>query len=279
MHMKKIRHIFSVSALALAIGGCGYLDVDPELGLDDSEVFGTYSNFRSYFDWLYASGNGTNKENILYAFPMYSDFLQKYSFSWYNTTDMADAGRMGVTQQYFKQGTMTQDFLKAVTFDSGSADKPLAKAMFATIRRCNTTIAKIDLCADATPKQRADLLGQAYAIRGFCYFSLCRFFGGMPYMDHALEAEESWDLPRLSSHETFVLAAEDLRKGYELLKEAGYMRRNSGERYSRPDWRCGCSGAVCEVTALCRKSSEQREGRGRLEGRGVGLCTCVAGGP
>ena len=225
----KIKHICyaALCSATLMASGCSYLNVDPELGLEDSEVFGTYSNFRSYFDWLYASGNGTNKENILYAFPMYSDFLQKYSFSWYNTTDMSDAGRMGVTQQYFKQGTLTQDFLKAVTFDSGSADKPLAKAMFSVIRRCNTTIARIDECADATEKQRGDLLGQAYAIRGFCYFSLCRFFGGMPYMTHALQAEESWDLPRLSSHDTYVLAAEDLRKGYELLKEAGYMRRNS----------------------------------------------------
>lgn len=66
-----------MTALAFTTGGCGYLDVDPELGLEDKEVFGTYSNFRSYFDLLYASGNGTNKENILYAFPMYSDFLQK----------------------------------------------------------------------------------------------------------------------------------------------------------------------------------------------------------
>ena len=39
-----------MTALAFTTGGCGYLDVDPELGLEDKEVFGTYSNFRSYFD-------------------------------------------------------------------------------------------------------------------------------------------------------------------------------------------------------------------------------------
>ena len=225
--MKKLKHIFLLSLLAFVVTDCKYLDVDPELGLDDETVFGTYANFRAYFQWLYTDNSGKNKESILYAFPMYADFLTDYSFSWYNTTDMSDAGRMGVTQQYFKQGVITQDFLRSVSFDTSTADKPLAKAMFSVIRRCNMTIQNINMCKDATTQQLKDLLGQAYALRGFCHFSLCRFFGGMPYLDHPLGPEESWDLPRLSTYQTYRMAAEDLKKGYELLKEAGYMRRNS----------------------------------------------------
>lgn len=225
--MKQFKHILILSAISLLATDCRYLDVDPELGLDDQTVFGTYANFRSYFQWLYADNGGSNKESILPAFPMYADFLTDYSFSWYNTTDMSDAGRMGVSQQYFKQGVITQDFLRAVSFDTSTSDKPLAKSMFSAIRRCNITIQNIDMCQDATQQQKKDLLGQAYALRGFCHFSLCRFFGGMPYLDHPLGPEESWDLPRLSTYETYRRAAEDLKKGYELLKEAGYMRRNS----------------------------------------------------
>lgn len=225
--MKILKRAILCFTAMISLSGCGYLNVDPELGIDDENVFGTYSSFRSYFDWLYHTGDGTNKESIFYAFPMYYDFLQKYSFSWYNTTDMSDAGKMGVTQQYFKQGVITQDFLRSVTFDVNSTDKPLAKAMFSIIRRCNITIANIDRCADATEQEYNDLLGQAYALRGFCHFTLCRFFGGMPYLDHAIEADESWDLERESVYDTYVNAATDLKKGYELMKEADYMRRNS----------------------------------------------------
>lgn len=225
--MKILKRAILCFTAMISLSGCGYLNVDPELGMDDEDVFGTYSSFRSYFDWLYHTGDGTNKESIFYAFPMYYDFLQKYSFSWYNTTDMSDAGKMGVTQQYFKQGVITQDFLRSVTFDVNSTDKPLAKAMFSIIRRCNITIANIDRCADATEQEYNDLLGQAYALRGFCHFTLCRFFGGMPYLDHAIEADESWDLERESVYDTYVNAATDLKKGYELMKEADYMRRNS----------------------------------------------------
>ena len=101
--MKQFKHILILSAISLLATDCRYLDVDPELGLDDQTVFGTYANFRSYFQWLYADNGGSNKESILPAFPMYADFLTDYSFSWYNTTDMSDAGRMGVSQQYFKR--------------------------------------------------------------------------------------------------------------------------------------------------------------------------------
>ena len=40
-----------ISLLAVA-GGCNWLDVDPELGLSDEDVFSTYKNYRQYFDYI-----------------------------------------------------------------------------------------------------------------------------------------------------------------------------------------------------------------------------------
>ena len=91
------------------------------------------------------------------------------------------------------------------------------------------TIQHIDECLNITEEQKNDLLGQAYALRGFSHFTLCRLFGGMPYLDHVIEADEEWDLPRLSTHETFTRAAEDLKTGYELMLAAGVARRNTPE--------------------------------------------------
>ena len=96
---KKIKYCLIGAAAFIGVSGCNFLDVDPELGLSDEEVFGSYSNFRKYFDWIYESNGGKNMERILIAYPFYYDLFQQYAFSWYNTTDMSDAGRLGVTQQ------------------------------------------------------------------------------------------------------------------------------------------------------------------------------------
>ena len=109
--VNKIKYSLLGVAAFFCVSGCNFLDVDPELGLSDEEVFGSYSSFRKYFDWIYESNGGKNMERIMIAYPFYYDLFQQYSFSWYNTTDIADAGKMGVTQQYFKQGALTQDFL------------------------------------------------------------------------------------------------------------------------------------------------------------------------
>ena len=45
--MKKFKHFIIVSILSVAATGCNWLDVDPELGLDDKTVFGTYANLAS----------------------------------------------------------------------------------------------------------------------------------------------------------------------------------------------------------------------------------------
>ncbi len=241
--INKIKYSLLGVIAFFGVSGCNFLDVDPELGLSDEEVFGSYSAFRKYFDWIYESNGGKNMERVLIAYPFYYDLFQQYSFSWYNTTDIADAGKMGVTQQYFKQGSLTQDFLEKVTFDTGKADnKPIAKAMFSTIRRCNMTIAHIDECLNITEDQKNDLLGQAFALRGFAHFTLCRLFGGMPYIDHVIEADEEWDLPRLSTHETLTKAAEDLKTGYEMMVAAGVARRNTPENL--------VSGTVDEINGI-----------------------------
>ncbi len=263
--VNKIKHGLLGIAALVGISGCNFLDVDPELGLTDEEVFGSYSNFRKYFDYIYDSCSGNNKECILVAYPFYYDLFRKYSFSWYNTTDMSDAGRMGITQQYFKQGALTQDFLSRVTFDTGAADnKPIAATMFATIRRCNMTIAHIDECQNITDEQRNDLLGQAYALRGFSHFIMCRHFGGMPYIDYVIEADDEWDLPRLSTHETFTRAAEDLKTGYDLMSAAGVARRNTPENLttSTVDEISGIGSLGLRSRALLYAASELHNERG-----------------
>ena len=40
-------------ACTLSAPGCHYLDMDPETGLDENQVFSTWDNFKAYFNNVY----------------------------------------------------------------------------------------------------------------------------------------------------------------------------------------------------------------------------------
>lgn len=226
--MKTLKYAILTVFAAASISSCNYLDVDPELGLSDEQVFSSYKTFSSYFLYCYNNNGGRNKGCINISYPLYYDLNINYRLNYATTTDCADAGGLDVATRNFKQCNLTQDIIERVTFQTDVADaKPIAYAMFFMIRQANMTIERIDECQNITQQQYDDLLGQCYTIRGYCHFILARLFGGMPYLDHQLGADDEWDLPRESSHSTFVKAAEDMYTGYEYLKKAGYMRRDA----------------------------------------------------
>lgn len=230
--MKKIIHtikgIILCLCASLCVAGCHYLDVDPDLGMTDEDVFSSYKNFSSYFYYCYNNDSGKNKGCINLSFPLYQDLNRFHRLALINTTDAADCGYLGYSQLNFKQCNLNQDILYRITFDTSENDsKPMAYALFHMIRQANLTIERIDECKNITEEQYKDLLGQCYVIRGYSHFALCRLYGGMPYIDHTLGADDEWDLARESPHSTYTKAAEDCYKGYQLLKEVGMMRRDA----------------------------------------------------
>lgn len=227
--MKKriIRLLCTLTIMPCMSVSCHYLDVDPELGLSDSDIFSTYNNLWNYFSYTYDSDGGQNKQSIHNVYPFYYDMFQYYRLNWQTVTDAADCGALGVSQRNFKQCNLNQDIIEKLTFDESRADnKPICASCFAMIRKCNMVIEHIDECKNITDVQYNDLLGQAYFLRGYSHYGLCRLFGGMPYIDHTIEADDEWDLARLSRHGTYTRAAADMIKGYEYLQKAGFMRRD-----------------------------------------------------
>ena len=226
--MKKKMTLVTVIFSALALGGCSWLDVDPELGLTENDVFSTYKNYKLYFDYVFKNEGEVNVYNIREGFPLYVDFNSR-RFSLVSTTDAADAGRLLRAQQEVKICNLSQetcnDFSFANASTGGSAFRPIARAMFKIIRISNRTIENIGKLTNAKPSERADLLGQAYFTRGYAHFVLCRFYGGMPYIDES--QKDNWDLERLSANETYRLAAADLYTAYQYFSEAGKMRRDA----------------------------------------------------
>lgn len=220
--MKKNFTIIALFCALFSFTGCNFLEVDPELGLTEEDVFSTYKNYRLYFDYAVYQDADVNKLNIHEGYPMFVDFNDR-RFAFVSTTDAADAGRLLRAQQEIKICKLSDDTCENFSFTSSR--RPIALAMFKIIRIANRSIENIDRLTNAKPAEISELLGSAYFVRGFAHFVLCRFFGGMPYIDES--QKDNWDLERLSAHETYTRAAADLYKAYEYLKDAGKMRRDA----------------------------------------------------
>ena len=64
MAMKKKSIILTLFFALLSCVSCNFLEVDPELGLTEEDVFSTYKNYRLYFDYVMHKDPSVNKYNI-----------------------------------------------------------------------------------------------------------------------------------------------------------------------------------------------------------------------
>ena len=265
----------------LSCVSCNFLDVDPELGITEDEVFSTYKNYKLYFDYIYFKDSSINKYNIHEAYPMFMDFNTR-RFAFVSTTDAADAGRLLRAQQEVKAGKLAQETCGDFTINSDY--RPFVTAMFKIIRIANRSIENIDRLTNAKPAEKADIIGSAYFARAYAHFALCRFMGGMPYI--AESQKDDWDLPRLSNHETYTLAAQDFYKAYEYLKEAGKMRRDARPGQAGHlaaadmDRASGCAALALRARALMYAASPLSNQNGdedwRVAAEACGLAIKVA---
>ncbi len=218
--MKKIIYTI-LFALSFSLTSCNFLDIDPEAGLDETQVFSTWDNYLAYFNNVYEGKEDDYNVNIKLTYPMYIDFNNR-RFSWNSITDMCDTGRL-IRAQQIKAGALGEN---AAEWTTTLSRRPISYSMFRMIRVCNKTIENVDKLKNGKKEDIDDMLGQAYFVRALAHFTLCRIFGGMPYIDHVLEADDNWDMTRLTANETYRRCAEDLDTAYEYFVAAGKVRRD-----------------------------------------------------
>jgi len=227
----KLRFIIILLGMSLISTSCfnEYLDVAPEAGLTEEDVFTKYNNFKSFFDRVYEGqkkfGNNNRDYNIKTAYPLYFAFWdQKYS--WWAMTDLVDQGRY-MESQAIKNGTIGGIVRK---FINDGNRRPILESMFGVIRICNIALSKLDQIQDASPDEILDLEAQAHFVRAFAHLELFRVWGPMPYLTKALGTDDPWDMPRLSKWETATMIANDFDTAANLFSKATdipLMRRDN----------------------------------------------------
>lgn len=271
--MKKIKFILIVLLLA-GFGACNYLDVSPDLGISEEDIFSTYKNYSNFLDAAFrreypGAANNVNARNLKLAAPYWIDQSPMRWTLEGCITDACVCGRK--LARAMRSGSMSDETANRLTTATGY--RPIMKVMFEIIRITNTSIANIDMLQDATDAQRNDLLARAYFARGMAHFTLCRYFGGMPYIDTKLGADDEWDMARLSGHDTYVRCAEDFGRAADYYRAAGLMRRDArpGEagHLSSPDmWYAnGCAALAMKGRALLYAASPLHNALGEEDWR------------
>ncbi|MBR1547112.1 MAG: RagB/SusD family nutrient uptake outer membrane protein, partial [Prevotella sp.] len=109
----------------------------------------------------------------------------------------------------------------------------IQEAVYGRIRNINDFIRGVS-GSTLTEAQKNIMLGQAYFFRGWCYYNLFKWYGGVPLVDTVLEPVEGIEVPRASARETFEFVLTDLQNAADMLKaETADGGWKSGADYGR----------------------------------------------
>ncbi|GGZ13169.1 carbohydrate-binding protein [Echinicola pacifica] len=187
-----------------------YLDVSPDFGITEEDVFSEYESARGYLDNCY---------DVLYDMHHWrSQELDRTSIS--GLSDEAATLFSGPLNQTIntgswinKSGTGEIGWGGETNYERGSI---ISNAFFA-IRVANNVIEQAPGIPGITPAQQNELIGQAHFFRAWYYFQIIQRWGGMPKLDKAYTPNDDLDLPRLTYSESSEWLIADLDIAISLL--------------------------------------------------------------
>lgn len=215
---KSILRYLTVGALCLfSMTSCkDYLDKEADSNVSPDQAFKNFTNFQGFVEEIYNCI--PNKESNMWCctFNWGEDEIMNVGLGDSHVTAQFDLGN------YRNWYQNNQSFLHGDNPDPKSSDKyahSLEHAWYC-INKANMGLAHFDELKDANNDQRNAIKGQLYFFRAWWHNEQMVWFGGIPYIDEALDASKDYTLPRL----TFV---EDAEKAYADFMEAGkYLPKN-----------------------------------------------------
>ena len=184
-----------------------WLDKEKEAIVAEDEAFKNYRNFQGYIEEIYNLIPDKEKVNYCTAWNLGDDAV-------HNTEGYAHMDHQVDLGNYRNWWRNNQCWLKGNYFNNRT--QSLWDNSWYCIRKCNMGIENIKSLV-GTDEERDLLLGQMYFFRAWWHFELMCYFGGLPYIDKAFEAQSIPELPRLSFQECADRCAEDFEKAASLL--------------------------------------------------------------
>ena len=225
--MTRIISKYKSACLALALGcslamttSCtDYLDKSPESDVSAEAAFKNFKNFQGFTEELYLCIPDFTKSYWNTSWNWGEDDIPAVGIN-YMMNYKVDQGDFWGWQYEF-DGWHACFMDQSETFDplapDGRFKRGLWKAAWYGIRKANLGLENMDLMTAATQDEKNTIKGQLLFFRGWLHFQLMQYFGGLPYIDHTVAADQPMTLPRESCQACAEKAAKDFREAAELL--------------------------------------------------------------
>lgn len=229
-------------ALSTTIVSCkDYLDREPNTTVSETDAFKNFTNYQGFVELIINCIPDKEKCNWCPSWNWGDDEIFNPEAD-DRMTHQADLGN-------FRAWSQTGNWLykdNSNPTSTGPKDHSLWKHAWFCIRQANMALEHIDEM-DGTQEERELILGQSYFFRAWWHFELMEYFGGLPYINKVLDANNIEKLPRLSFQDCADSCARDFQRAADLLPikwdetEAG--TKTKGKNQLRPN----------KITALCYK--------------------------
>lgn len=211
--MKKIKyHIFRgviFMMLILISTSCeSYLDKAPKASISDKDVYGNFTSFQGFVEEMYNCIMDPDKGGAWNKYLFADETLNNKPYNF-------DYGNYWGNETYFYG-------VNANPTSSNPRDRRIWEYAWYAIRKANLALQMIDKegLFEGTDEEKKLIKGQALFFRGWFYFEISRFWGGMPYITRVLDPTESLttaEFKRLNFQETAKKMALDFRAAADLL--------------------------------------------------------------
>lgn len=202
--MRKINKLYLFLCLIFLASCEDYLDKSPESEIMEDAIFTHFVGFQGFVEELYNCITDYDKAGAPNRF-LYADEVLMHKISEY------DQGN------YWYQSEFLYGSPSSVSTATGDTrNKRVWPLCWYGIRKANLGLSKLDMYR-GTQEERNLIEGQLLYFRGWFYFEIMRYWGGMPYVDVLLTGSSEINMPRLSYRETALKSAADLKAAAELL--------------------------------------------------------------
>lgn len=207
--MKRIKFYLVFFTAILFSSSCEkYLDKSPEADINERQVFGNFISFQGFVEEMYNCIMDPNKGGAWNAYLFADETLNNSPYNFDN------GNYWGAEGLFYGQSVNTTD--------NNSRTKRIWEYAWYAIAKANQALEKIEEegLFQGTEEEKNIIKGQALFFRGWFYFQIAQYWGGMPYITRVLSPTESLvseEFNRLNFQETAKLMAKDFREAANLL--------------------------------------------------------------
>jgi starch-binding outer membrane protein, SusD/RagB family len=200
--------------IALSLFSCEeYLEKEPESIVSEEVAFSNFNNFQGFIEEIYNCIPDKEKCYWTTSWNWGEDEVFNLEGSWH-MTNQVDLGN------FWNWQSNNGQWLNKSDTDPTSTDKfkhALWPHAWYSIRKANMGLENLDKLTSATQEERDILTGQLYFFRGWWYFEMMQYFGGLPYINSVLPSSEKFNFPRLPYQQLADSIARDFQMAVDLL--------------------------------------------------------------